>query len=172
VTVPCRDWEPLLLGRVSGELDAAEERRLDLHLSGCAACRAELSALGEALALAELPPVSEGERAVLAGAERSALAEWKRRLRRRRSLAAGAAALAVAAAAIAFAVSPGLVRRTPLVEVPAVAWQPPDLDEAWSEAAIADPSAAGDEASPEPAESSSGDDTLYAELEEIDLDAP
>jgi len=173
VTGSCARWEPILLERVAGELDAEGERRLDEHLSSCAACRAELRALGEVLELAELPPLSDAERSALAGADRAALGEWKRSHRRRRAFAAAAVSLAVAAAALVFAVSPGLVRRPPAVEVPAVAWQLPDLEETWSAAAIAEPSAASvDEASPDPSGAPFPEDTLFAELEEIDLDAP
>lgn len=167
--VPCAEWEPLLLDRAAGELDAAGDLRLDEHLASCAACRAESAALGEALALAELPPASEAERRALAGADRAALATWKRSAGRRRSVGAAAAALAVAAAALVFVASPGLFRRAPPVEAPVAAWQVPDLEEAWSAAAVADAAPASDDTA-DRTDDAGSDDTLYAELEEIELD--
>ncbi len=170
---PCAAWEPLLLDRAAGELDAEAGHRLEEHLASCAACRAEAAALSETLALAELPAVSDAERSAMQGAQRAALATWKRSAERRRTFGAAAAALAVAAAALAFVASPGLFRRAPVVEVAAAAWQLPDLDEAWSASAVADPStAAAGEVASDRDDDGISDDTLFAELEEIELDAP
>jgi len=168
VNRPCPDWEPVLLDHAAGELDAEGSRRLEGHLAACAACRAESTALAETLSLAELPPPSEAEKSALAGADRSALVEWKRSARRRRSFGAAAAAFAVAAAAAAFVVTPGLVRRAPDMTPPPVAWEVPDLDEAWSAAAIAGPAEAPDEAT---AAEAPAVETLFAELEDVELDS-
>ncbi|HVP68769.1 MAG TPA: zf-HC2 domain-containing protein [Anaeromyxobacteraceae bacterium] len=171
MTGPCPKWEPLLLDRVAGELDAESSRRLDEHLAACAACRAESAALAETLSLAELPPPSEAEKAALAGAHRSALTTWKQSVRRRRSFAAATAALAVAAAAAAFVLAPGLARRAPDMTAPPAAWEVPDLEEAWSVAEIASPSGDAADEAPAGTAESSGDDVLFAELEDVELDS-
>lgn len=172
MTGPCSNWESLLIDRVAGDLDLAGERRVEEHLATCPACRAESVALGEALSLARLPPVSAVEKEALGGADRAALARWKLSLRRRRAFAAATAAIAVAAAAIFVAVSPGLLHSSPPVARASSYWQVPDLDEAWSVAAIVGGSSSevAEESSAGAVDDTYPDDALYAETEEIGLD--
>lgn len=57
---PCEQWEEQLSALLDGELDEAERRALEEHLSGCAACReylADLTAIREAM---EVVPAPEG----------------------------------------------------------------------------------------------------------------
>ena len=70
---PCPGFEPLLLDRAAGLLDTAGEARLDRHLAGCPACRAEADAIALALSLAALPPASAAERAAVGQGAREAL---------------------------------------------------------------------------------------------------
>ena len=41
----CRLYQPWLVDRVDGVLDASRQQRLEQHLTGCSACRADLEAL-------------------------------------------------------------------------------------------------------------------------------
>ena len=52
----CPAFEPLLLDRSSGTIEAADAARLDAHLRTCSACRAEAAALDEVRTLVTLPP--------------------------------------------------------------------------------------------------------------------
>ncbi|MCK7482752.1 MAG: sigma-70 family RNA polymerase sigma factor [Candidatus Moduliflexus flocculans] len=63
----CRDVEPLLLDRAAGDLAADATARLEEHLAGCAACRAEAAALDRTLTLVRLPPPDAAERAAMTG---------------------------------------------------------------------------------------------------------
>jgi predicted anti-sigma-YlaC factor YlaD len=162
---PCPGFEPAILDRAAGLLDAAGEARLDRHLAGCPACRAEADAVGLALSLAALPPASAAERAAVGQGAREALHRL-RADRRRRRLAGGVLLAVAASAAFAVAVPWALLSRQAPVAPPAAvaaapAWELPDLDAAWADAAAADPVALT-EADPE---------MLFAELQEIDLDA-
>jgi hypothetical protein len=58
LTVSCEGAEPLLAAAVEGEIEAEDRRRLDSHLSRCAACTAAANVLLSArdLALPEPPP--------------------------------------------------------------------------------------------------------------------
>jgi len=159
----CPAYEPLLLDRAAGELGAGDELRLDRHLAGCPACRAEADAIGLALSLAALPPVPPAEREAVGQGAREALLHHRAGRRQRRF--AGRLALAVAAsAAFALAVPWFLLSRHAPVAPPAAAtgtaWELPDLDAAWAAAAAADPDSFPE---PEP-------EMLFAELQEIDLD--
>jgi hypothetical protein len=164
VNHPCPGFEPLLLDRAAGLLDPIGDARLDRHLAGCPACRAEADAIGLALSLAALPPASAAERAAVGQGAREAL-DRLRADRRRRRLAGGVLLAMAASAAFAVAVPWVLLSRQapagPPAAVAAVpAWELPDLDAAWDAAAAADPDAL---AEPEP-------EMLFAELQEIDLD--
>lgn len=161
---PCPGFERLLLDRAAGLLDPVGEARLDRHLAGCPACRAEADAVALALSLAALPPPSAAERAAVGQGAREALHRLRADRRRRR--VTGGVLLAVAASA-AFAVAVPWVllsRQAPVAPPAAVAagtvWEFPDLDAAWAAAAAADPDALTE---PEP-------EMLFAELQEIDLD--
>jgi anti-sigma factor RsiW len=144
---PCTDFEGLLLDRAGGDLAQADEARLAAHLAGCPACRAEGEALGEALAMATLPPPGEAERAALTGLAESVRMEQRRaELRLRPPLRYAAALLAVAAAA-AFLLAPAFSRRGPsLSPAERVAaetaaepgeWVAPDSDEVWTASELA-----------------------------------
>ncbi len=45
----CPAYEPLLLDRAAGELGPVDATRLERHLDGCPACRAEADAVDLAL---------------------------------------------------------------------------------------------------------------------------
>ncbi len=137
---PCRDFELLLSGRAAGALEAGELPMLEAHLAGCEACRAEAQALAEAVELARLPPLAEGE---IQGLESRILASWSRSERRRNFGRRIAVGVAVAAAAAAMILAPGALRHAPQIEraTHPAAWQGPDLDELWADSAVAYPSA-------------------------------
>ena len=158
---PCPGFEPLLLDRAAGLLDPVGEARLERHLAGCPACRAEAEAVALALSLAALPPPSEAERAAVGQGAREALHRL-RADRGRRRLAGGVLLAVAASAAFAVAVPWVLLSRHAPVAPPvaATAWELPDLDAAWAAAAAADPEAPLEQ-DPE---------MLFAELQEIDLD--
>lgn len=135
----CSAFEPLLLERSSGTIEAADAARLDAHLRTCSACRAEAAELDEVRTLVTLPPPSEAERGALIGladALRLGQREPERRLPRS---VRGSAALVVAAAALLAALTyPLLAQHRPsraggLVSAPALseAWHAPDPDELW-----------------------------------------
>lgn len=167
----CPEFEPLLLDRAAGVLDPALAPGLSRHLSGCAACRAEVDDVERALALAALPPPTEAERETVARGAREALLRHRDGRNQRRM--AGGLALAIAAsAAFALAVPWFLLSRHATQPPPApraapralaasaAAWELPDLEAAWEAAAVADPQGSPD-AEPE---------MLFAELQEIDFD--
>jgi len=139
---PCADWLPLLSDRAAGELAAGEAERLDTHLAGCAACRAEAEALAAVLSMAALPPTAQAEREALTGLAEAVRMEQRRaELRRRAPLRYAAASLAVAAA-VAFLVAPVFIRRAPEVGAAvqlaaAAAWEVPDADEIWTASDLA-----------------------------------
>jgi hypothetical protein len=164
VNAACPDLEPLILDRAAGLLDDAGAVRLERHLDGCPACRAEAEAVALALSLATLPPPSGAERAAVGQGAREALLRL-RADRGRRRLAGGMLLALAASAAFAVAVPWILLsRQAPVAPMPAVAagagWELPDLDAAWAAAGAADPTALTE---PEP-------EMLFAELQEIDLD--
>jgi len=175
VSPACADWEPLLVERAAGTLDAADEGRVAAHVADCAACRDEAAQLDQVLSLAALPLASEAERRAVAAASGEALARWKRSRRRWKAASAFAAALAVAAAAVFVAASPGLVRKAPSAEPAAVAWELPDLDAIWETAAVAglEGDAAGPGGAADASAMSDADhaDALYAELDELEIDS-
>ncbi len=162
----CPVYEPLLLDRAAGDLGEADAGRLERHLAGCPACRAEAEAVGLALSLAALPPVPAAEREAVARGAREALLQHHAG-RRQRRLAGGLALAVAASAAFALAVPWVLLSRQGAVSppaavatAPAAGWELPDLDAAWAAAAAADPEAFP-ELEPE---------MLFAELQEIDFD--
>ncbi len=114
VTRPCPEFETLLLDRAAGPIAAAAAARLETHLAGCEACRAEAAALQAALAAARLPPPSEAEQRALDRAQVATLRHWRgaEGSRRNRSLMQGfSAGFAVAAAAAVLVIAPGAYRR-------------------------------------------------------------
>ncbi len=151
---PCPEYQPLLLDRAAGALSPESEARLAGHLETCLACRAESKALGEALSLAALPPVSEEERRALDGLAGETLRAFRRDRPHRalwRGLGAGIAIAGAAAAVVllAPALRHGRTVRDPALangaepSVPtepaagrAVAWQEPDLDAVWEASGV------------------------------------
>jgi anti-sigma factor RsiW len=151
---PCSELETLLLDRAAGSLDAAAAGRLEAHLAGCEACRAEAASLEAAIAAARLAPPSEAELRALERAQAATLRHWRgaEGSRRNRSLVQGfSAGFAVAAAAAVLVVAPGAYRARQTQAgavasaVPEAAADPdasdegwePDLDAAWEVAALA-----------------------------------
>jgi anti-sigma factor RsiW len=55
----CRPYPALLVDAVDGTLSARARERLDAHLQGCAACRADLAALQDVAAQLRLPAVPD-----------------------------------------------------------------------------------------------------------------
>lgn len=81
---PCEQWEEQLSALLDGELDEAERRALEEHLSGCAACReylADLTAIREAMEVVPAPGgLAESVMArVIPRAGRRRPASWRRR---------------------------------------------------------------------------------------------
>ena len=152
----CQDLEVLLSLRAAGALDPAEAARVEAHLQGCAACRAEAAASEAALRLATLPPPSDAERSAVATLAKDALAELRRGEARAASWKRTTAAFVAAAAVAAFVLAPALLRKPvhPAATVPATAlaqaqdgWEAPDLDTLWSDADVLDLSNASASAS-------------------------
>jgi len=136
----CPAFEPLLLDRSSGTIDAAAADRLAAHLRTCAACRAEAAILDDVRALVTLPPPSEAERAALAGLADALRPGQLEPERRWRLSLRGGAAMAVGLAATAMLVvlaHPLVTRRPSHGSVPASSqprsdsWNAPDPDELW-----------------------------------------
>ena len=160
MTRACPAFEPLLLDRAAGAIDPADRARLERHLDGCPACRAEADDVARALSLAALPPLADGEREAVARGGREALARHRSG---RRRLAGGLVLAIAASAAFAVAVPWYLLSRNaaplPQVAASAAAWQLPDLDAVWAATDLSDSDTAA-----EPSE------VLFAELQEVDLD--
>lgn len=164
MTAECRELEVALSLRAAGALDAAEGARLDAHLAECPACRAEAARTAELLDLARLPPPTLAEHRALGDLPVRVAASMRPEvatlsapsgLRNARRLAAG---LLVAAGIAAIAIAPVMVRRqrppaaangevSETVSAPAAApggegaqgesaWQEPDLDTLWQDAAV------------------------------------
>jgi predicted anti-sigma-YlaC factor YlaD len=135
---PCADYLPLLSDRAAGEIATADAARLDAHLAGCAACRAEAEALATVLSMAALPPPAEAEHRALAGLAESVRLEQRRAGLHLRAPIRYAAALLAVAAAAAFLVAPAFTRRSPHLTAGEVAaaeatnWEAPDTDELWT----------------------------------------
>src|SRR6266702_1753702 len=136
----CPAFEPLLLDRSSGTIDAAAADRLAAHLRTCAACRAEAAILDDVRTLVTLPPPSEAERAALAGLADTLRPGQLEPERRWRLSLRGGAAMAVGLAATAMLVvlaHPLVTRRPSHGSVPASSqarsesWNAPDPDELW-----------------------------------------
>ncbi len=156
----CPDFEPLLLDRAAGAIEPAERARLERHLEGCPACRAEADSVARALSLAALPPPSAEEREAVARGGREALLRHRSGRRRR----AGGLVVAIAASAAFALFVPWVLLSRQSVPVPpgataGVTWELPDMDAVWAATDLADPDAAA-----EPSE------VLFAELQEVDLD--
>lgn len=144
MTRPCHELDLELSLRATGALEPGESARVEAHLAGCPACRAEAAQVEELLGLARLPPPSAQERRLLLDLPRHAVAAARagqekvlrlpRGVRTGRRIATG---VVVAAALIALAVAPALVRRRPPPPAPlpaaepAESWQEPDLDGLW-----------------------------------------
>lgn len=143
MTRPCHELDLELSLRATGALEPGESARVEAHLAGCPACRAEAAQVEELLGLARLPPPSAQERRLLLDLPRHAVAAARagqekvlrlpRGVRTGRRIATG---VVVAAALIALAVAPALVRRrsppsAPPAAAAAESWQEPDLDRLW-----------------------------------------
>jgi anti-sigma factor RsiW len=156
----CPAFEPLLLDRAAGAIDPADRARLERHLDGCPACRAEADDVARALSRAALPPLADQEREAVARGGREALVRHRSG---RRRLAGGLVLAIAASAAFAVAVPWYLLARhaapLPRAVSAGVAWELPDLDAVWAATSLADPDDAA-----EPSE------VLFAELQEVDLD--
>ena len=139
----CKDFDLLLTLHATAALEPSEASRLEAHLAGCAACRAEAAQDAEALALAKLPPPSEAERRALADLPRRAVSALHRADRRRAGWKRAAAGIALAAAALLAVLAPTVLRRPPepppiQLAATALAWQEPDLDTIWDDSAVLD----------------------------------
>jgi anti-sigma factor RsiW len=146
VTPACREIEVLLSLAAAGALEGAEAARVDAHLEGCPACRAEKDSLGSLLDLARLPPPSAAESLVLADLPARTLRDLRHRQRRglvaRRTLTGAA----VAAAAVLALLAPALLRShgpvleaRPAAEVASAAtWEEPDMTALWNASAVLD----------------------------------
>jgi anti-sigma factor RsiW len=160
MTRACAAFEPLLLDRAAGAIDAADWARLERHLENCAACRAEAADVERALSLAALPPIPDAEREAVARGGREALVRHRTG---RRRLAGGLVLAIAASAAFALAAPWYLLSRhaapPPQEASSGVAWELPDLDAVWAATDLSDSDAAA-----EPTE------VLFAELQEVDLD--
>ena len=151
----CKDFDLLLSLRAAGALEPAEAARVEAHLQGCAACRAEADADAAVLRLATLPPPSDAERRATASLARDTLAELHRREGRTASWKRAGAAFAAAAALLVAVLSPVMLGRsgpsspagaggaTSGATASAAAWQEPDLDSLWSDTGVLDLSGAG-----------------------------
>jgi len=149
VNAECRELEVLVSLRAAGaELAAPDAARLDAHLERCPACRSALERSRELLDLVRLPAPDASENLVLADLPSRALAELRRRDRRRglaRRVVAAAAGMAVAAGVALALLSPALRGRAPELaaagrppKATQVAWQEPDMDALWKASAIVD----------------------------------
>lgn len=138
MTTTCSDYDVLVSLRAVGALDVQELARVEGHLAGCAACRAQAGDTAAALSLARLPPVSETERRVYRDLPARTLAAVRRSVERRsRAKKLGAAILAVAAAA-GFALAPALLRTGTDAPQARATWQVPSLDEIWEDTEVLD----------------------------------
>jgi anti-sigma factor RsiW len=150
----CNDFDLLLSLRATGALEPAEAARVEAHLQGCAACRAEADADAAVLRLAALPPPSEAERRATAALARDTLAELHRREGWAASWKRAGAAFAAAAALLVAVLAPAMLGRQGLQPPPgavsatsgatasAASWQEPDLDTLWSDTGVLDLSGA------------------------------
>ena len=154
----CRDHELLVSLAAADALAPDEATRLEAHLAGCPACRAELEASAKALGLARMPPASRAEQRLMAELPERMIEEVRRDDRRRglgRRFAIGAAVAAVFAAALLvparFGLRDGLDPRSPRevattatqtelasAGTAGAAWQEPDLDTVWQETDLVD----------------------------------
>lgn len=133
----CRDYDVLVSLHAAGALDAHEAARVEVHLAGCAACRAEAGDLAAALSLAKLPPVSDAERRAFQQLGDHTLAELRRSGRVRSLAKRIAVVVAAAAAAAAVVLAPAVLQR-PAAPSPSQAVWEPDLDTIWGDTAIID----------------------------------
>jgi anti-sigma factor RsiW len=152
---PCREYQQPLLDQAAGALSPEGEARLARHLETCHACRAESRALGEALSLAALPPVSETEARALDGLASETLRAWRTSRPPRTHWRGLGAGIAVAAAAAAVMLVLPVTRHgegVPAPSEPAAAqttWQEPDLDAVWEASGALVNGAADEDASDE-----------------------
>ncbi len=144
----CPAYEALVLDRASGDLAPGDAARLDAHLETCPACRAELAAYAETLALARLPGPSAEERAALAGLADRALATLRAAERRQGLVRRTTFAVAAAAAAVVFLLAPAALRdpRSPRVDATAEAWQAPEATALWDDAGVVEEGSASAQA--------------------------
>lgn len=143
----CRELAVLVTLRATGALDPADEARVESHLAGCRACRADAEADAALLELAALAPPSEAERRAVAEVPARALAQVRRGERRRATVARRFSAVAVAVLAAAVLLAPAFLWRGPLVEIPPapIAWQEPDVETLWEDTQVLELEPAADE---------------------------
>ena len=156
----CRDLELLVSLGAAGALSPEESARLDAHLAGCAACRAELEASAKALGLATMPPPSRAEQRLVAELPERMIEQVRRGDRRRglgRRFALAASIAAVFAVALLLparlglreGVDPRAVQGVGTGETPTElataatpgstsSWQEPDIDTVWQETDLVD----------------------------------
>jgi anti-sigma factor RsiW len=139
----CLDFESLIRDRLTGDLDEAGATRLDAHLAGCPACRAEANGLDEILSLAKLPPPSQKEMHTLEGVTEGVLRTFRFGERRRSVVRGMAVGVLVAAAVVVMALAPALMRGPPSAE--SNPWEVPDLDALWTVSSIVDPDSLADD---------------------------
>ena len=157
----CRDLELLVSLGAAGALSPEESARLDAHLSGCAACRADFEASAKALGLARMPPPSRAEQRLVAELPERMIEEVRRGDRRRglgRRFVLAASIAAVFAVALLLparlgvreGVEPRAVQEagtggSAQTELATAAtpgststWQEPDIDTVWQETDLVD----------------------------------
>jgi anti-sigma factor RsiW len=164
----CRDLELLVSLGAAGALAPDEAARLDTHLAGCSACRAELEASAKALGLARMPAPSRAEEHLPAELPGRMIDQLRRGDRRRAFSRRFALAAAIAAVFAVALLLPARFRQpsqaphessragsTELATAAPVAnrWQEPDLDTVWQETDLVDFAA--------DSETGDGTDTAY-----------
>ena len=106
----CPDYEVLLDLHATGALETEEAARVQKHVKACDGCREALASTVRVLGLAELPPLSAEEKAVVEELPRSTLAAWRREARQRApSLRTLGSLMAAAAAVAAVLLVPGVL---------------------------------------------------------------
>ena len=144
---PCPEFDLAISLRSTDALEPDEARRLEAHLAGCAACRAEAARADEVLLLAKLPPVDDLERRAvrdLPARTVEALHASERRAGLGKRVVAGVLAAAAAAVVV---LAPAVLHKGPAVPAPSAGeaaggeeatWESPDLDVLWEDAQVVD----------------------------------
>lgn len=146
----CQEFDVLITLRATGDLGEDEAKRLELHLAGCARCRAEAEQDAAVLRQVRLPRESDAERRATASLARATIAELHRRDGRLTSVKRAAVAVAAVAAILLAILAPALFGRKVVYppggpgvagavaeQAEASTWEP-DLDTVWGDTAILD----------------------------------